>query len=277
MSIYIQTNVASMDAQNNLARTQADLSSRFAHLSSGYRINTAADDAAGLGISKGLDARVRSLAVAERNANNGISMAQTADGAADQVHNMLSRMRELAVQGSDGSLNPNDRANLQTEFAAIQASIDRIATVTTFNGVPLLSGPSTSVSFQTGIGTTASDHVSVTFGGADATALGVDPASIDLTSVAKSQATLTALDTAIQSLSTVREGFGAAMNTMQDTISTLQVTSSNMSASLSRIRDVDVASETSALAREQVLSQAGAAVLSQANQLPQLALSLLQK
>jgi flagellin len=277
MSLFISTNVASMDAQNYLARTQNDLNKSFAHLSSGYRINSAADDAAGLGISKGLDARIKSLAVAERNANNGISMAQTADGAADQIHNMLSRLRELAVQGSDGSLNSNDRANLQTEFSAIQASIDRIANVTTFNGVSLLAGAPTTISFQTGIGTTSSDHVSVTFGGADATSLGVDPGSIDLSSVAKAQSSITALDTAIQSLSTVREGFGAAMNTMQDTISTLQVTSSNMSASLSRIQDVDVASETAALAKEQVLSQAGASVLSQANQIPQLALSLLQK
>jgi flagellin len=253
------------------------LATRFAHLSSGYRINSAADDAAGLGISKQLDARIRSLAVAERNANNGISMAQTADGAADQIHNMLSRLRELAVQGADGSLNANDRTNLQTEFASIQSSIDRIATVTTFNGVSLLSGPATTVSFQTGIGTSASDQVTVSFGGADASALGVDAASIDLTTVAKAQTTITKIDTAIQSLSTIREGFGAAMNTMQDTISTLQVTSTNMSASLSRIRDVDVAAETAALAREQVLSQAGASVLGQANQLPQLALGLLKQ
>jgi flagellin len=276
MAIYLQTNVASMEAQNNLAQTQQGLSTSFQRLSSGYRINTAADDAAGLGISSSLSAQVNSYAVAQRNANDGISMAQTADGAAAQISDMLSRMRELAVQGANGSLSTSDRANLQTEFTSIQASIDRTANVTTFNGVPLLSGPPTTVDFQTGIGTTADDHVSIGFGGADATALGVNSATLDLTSSTNASSAITAIDTAIQSLSTVREGFGAGMNTMQQTISTLQAASTNTSASLSRIRDVDIASETAALSREQVLSQAGASVLAQANQLPQLALTLLK-
>src|SRR5262249_32954068 len=145
MALYIQTNVASMVAQNSLAKTQQSLGASFARLSSGFRINSAADDAAGLGISKSLDAQAKSYAVAERNANNGISMAQTADGAADQISNMLSRMRELAVQGSDGSLSASDRTNLQTEFTALQSSIDRVANVTKFNGQALLAGASSTV------------------------------------------------------------------------------------------------------------------------------------
>ena len=276
MALYIQTNVGSMVAQNHLAKTQQSLSTTFARLSSGYRINGAADDAAGLGISKSLEAQVKSYAVAERNANNGISMAQTADGAADQISNMLSRMRELAVQGADGSLSASDRTNLQTEFSAIQTSIDRVANVTKFNGQALLAGAATTTKFQTGIGTSTNDQISVSFGGADSTSLAVDSGTIDLTNAAKATAAITAIDTGIQSLSTVREGFGSAMNALGDAVSNLQATSTNLTASLSRIRDVDVASETASMARSQVLSQAGAAVLGQANQAPQLALNLLR-
>jgi flagellin len=276
MALYIQTNVSSLVAQTHLAGTQRALNTSFARLASGYRINNASDDAAGLGIAKSLEAQVRSYSVAERNANNGISMAQTADGGADQISNMMSRMRELAVQGADGSLSASDRTNLGSEFSALQASIDRVANVTKFNGVALLTGASSPISFQTGIGTSTSDQISVSFGGADSTSLKVDAGSIDLTSTAKAQAAITAIDLGIQSLSTVREGFGAGMNALQDTVSNLQTSSTNMAASLSRIRDVDVASETAALAREQVLSQAGASVLGQANQAPQLALGLLR-
>lgn len=273
MALYVQTNTASMVAQNSLSRTQNGLATNFARLSSGYRINSAADDAAGLGISKSIEAQVRSYAVAERNANDGISMAQTADGAADQIHGILSRMRELAVEGSNGTLSSSDSGNLDTEFQSLTSEIDRIANVTQFNGKNLLAGSSSSVSFQVGIGTSASDKVSVAFGGADTTGLGVT--GLDLTSNAKSQTAITAIDTAIQTLSTTREGWGAAMNRLTDTVSNLQSMQTNMSASLSRIKDVDIASETASLSRSQVLSQAGISVLSQANQSPQAALKLL--
>lgn len=274
MPLYIQTNVASMVAQGHLSKTQNSLAQNFQRLSSGYRINSAADDAAGLGISKGMEAQVRSYAVAQRNANDGISMAQTADGAAEQVHNILIRMRELAVQGSNGTLSAGDSANLDTEFQAHLSEIDRIANVTSFNGTNLLAGGAAAVNFQVGIGTTANDQISVSFGGADSAGLAVN--GLDVTSVANSQAAITALDAGIQTLSTVREGFGSAINRLQATVSNLDSVQSNLSASLSRFRDTDIAAETASMARSQVLSQAGAAVLSQANQAPQLALSLLR-
>ena len=274
MALYIQSNSASMVAQEHLSSTSNSLSQTFARLSSGYRINSAADDAAGLGISKSMDADVQSYSTAENNANDGISMAQTADGAADQISNMLTRLRQLAVESSNGSMSANDRTNLDTEFQSVIKEVDRISNVTTFNGTSLLSGAAAPVKFQVGIGTTANDQVSVNFGGVDSTTLGI--VGKDVTSFANAQTAITSIDTAIQSLSTIREGFGSAMNRLQDSVSNLQSMSTNTSAALSRIQDVDVASETANLSKEQVLSQAGVAVLAQANQAPQLALKLLQ-
>ena len=273
MPLYIQTNVASSVAQNSLARTQNMLGSNFAKLSSGFRINSSADDAAGLGIAKSFESQVRSLSVAERNANDGISMAQTADGAAEQQQNILVRMRELAVQGSNGTLSTNDSDNLNTEFQALVSELDRIANVTSFNGTNLL-GTSATVTFQVGINNTADNRISLQVGSANTTNLGVSGAS--LSTITASQTAIGTLDTAIQRLSQVRARFGTAINRLQSTVSNLQTLNTNTAASLSRIRDVDIASETSSLARNQVLSQAGASVLSQANQAPQLALSLLR-
>jgi flagellin len=274
MALYIQSNTASMVAQDHLSSTSNALNQTFARLSSGYRINSAADDAAGLGIAKSMDADVQSYSTAENNANDGISMAQTADGAADQISDMLTRLRQLAVESSNGDMSTNDRANLDTEFQSVVKEVDRISNVTTFNGTQLLSGASTAVAFQVGIGTSTNDQVSVNFGGVTSASLGLT--GTDVTSFANSQTAITAIDGAIQSLSTIREGFGSAMNRLQDSVSNLQSMSTNTSAALSRIQDVDVASETANLSQEQVLSQAGAAVLAQANQAPQLALKLLQ-
>ena len=273
MPMYIQTNVASSVAQNSLARTQSALSQNFTKLSSGFRINGASDDAAGLGIAKSFEAQVRSYAVAERNANDGISMAQTADGVSEQTHNILVRMRELAVQGSNGTLNSNDSQNLNTEFTALRSEIDRIANVTTFNGTAVVDDYST-VTFQVGINNSADNQISVSFGGANVSGLGLSGLAVSTASDA--QGAITTIDSAIQTLSQVRARFGTAINRLQGAVSNLQSMQTNMSASLSRIRDVDIAAETSALARNQVLSQAGASVLSQANQSPQLALSLLR-
>ena len=166
-ALYIQSNSASMLAQESLATTQNSLNTTFARLSSGYRINSAADDAAGLGISKSMDADVQSYSTAENNANDGISMAQTADGAADQISSMLTRLRQLAVESSNGDLSANDRSNLNTEFQSVISEVDRISNVTTFNGTQLLSGAATAVAFQVGIGTSTKDQVSVSFGGVD--------------------------------------------------------------------------------------------------------------
>jgi len=273
MPLYIQTNVASSVAQNSLARTQNMLAMNFSKLSSGFRINSAADDAAGLGIAKSFEAQVRSLTVAERNANDGISMAQTADGAAEQQQSLLVRMRELAVQGSNGTLSSNDSDNLNTEFQALVSEIDRIANVTSFNGTNLLA-TSASVTFQVGINDSTDNRISVTFGSANSTNLGVS--GLTISTIGNSQGAITTLDTAIQRLSQVRARYGTAVNRLQGAVSNLQTLQTNTAASLSRIRDVDIATETSALARNQVLSQAGASVLSQANSAPQLALSLLR-
>ena len=275
MSLAITTNVSSMVAQNSLAKTQSALSTSFARLSSGMRINSAADDAAGLGISKSMNAQVHSYAVAERNTNDGISMLQTADGGAEQIHGIMTRMRELAVQASNGSLAAADYTNLDAEYQQNAQEIDRISSSVQFNGINVLSGVAASKSFQVGIGTATTDRIAVTFGGADATRL-LGATATDVTSFANAQSSITALDSGIQALSTVRAGFGAAMNRFQNTISNLQTMQTNTSASLSRIRDADIAHETAELSKNQVLSQAGAAILSQANQTPQLAMSLLK-
>lgn len=274
MSLVVQSNVASMFAQSQLSKTQSALSKNFAKLSSGFRINDASDDAAGLGISKSMNAQVKSMAVAERNTNDGISMVQTADGAADQVHEILTRMRELAVQASNGGLGTGDLTNLDTEFQANLQEIDRIASSTKFNGQNLLSGAASTVNFQVGIGTATTDRIAVSFGGGDAAGLGVSGG--DVTSFANAQTAITNIDAGIQALSTVREGFGSAMNRLQYAASNLQSSQTNLSSAMSRIRDVDIAKETASMSKNQVLSQAGAAILSQANQTPQLAMQLLR-
>jgi flagellin len=274
MSLSVNTNVTSMTAYNNLSKTQSALQTSFARLSSGLRINSAADDAAGLGVSKSMNAQVRSYAVAERNTNDAISMLQTADGGAEQVHGLLTRMRELAVQSSNGSYGTSDRANIDAEYQQDLAEIDRISQSVQFNGKNLLSGSVSATTFQVGIGTAASDKISISFGGADTTSLAVNGG--DLTSVNNAQTAITNIDAAIQSLSTTRAAFGAGMNRLQATVQNLASMQTNTSASLSRIEDTDVATETASLSKNQVLSQAGAAILAQANQTPQLAMTLLR-
>jgi flagellin len=276
MSLTIQTNVASQNAQRHLAATQKMQSQSYERLSSGLRINSAADDAAGLAVSESLGAQIKSYSVAERNTNNGISMAQTAEGALGQVSGILGRMRELAVQGANGDLSGTDRGYLDTEFTALKSEIDRIGTSTKFDGTALLSGATNTITFQVGINNTAADQIQVAFGGVDLTSLGVNASSVSGATAANSQTAITAIDTAIQNTSTLRAGYGASMNRMNVTVSNLQSIRTNMSAANSRIRDVDVAEETASLSRSQVLAQAGVAMLAQANQAPQLALSLLR-
>jgi flagellin len=276
MPVFINTNVASLEAQRNLARTQSDQSVNFQRLSSGMRINGAADDAAGLAISENLNAQVRSLSVAERNSNNAISMAQTAESALGQVGGILTRMRELAVQGANGDLGATDRGYLDTEFQSLRSEITRISDSTLFNGRQLLGGAATTITFQVGINNTTSDRIDVSFGGVDLTALGINASSLSGATAANSQTAIGALDTAIGNVSSRRATFGASMNRLSTTVSNLQSMRTNMAAAHSRIADVDVAEETASMARNQVLSQAAVSVLAQANQAPQLALSLLR-
>jgi flagellin len=274
MALSVNTNVTSMNAQNQMAKSQDALKTSFARLASGMRINSASDDAAGLGIAKSMNAQVRSYAVAERNTNDGISMLQTADGGAEQVHGLLTRMRELAVQASNGSMSSNDLTNIDTEYQQNLQEIDRVSSSVQFNGINLLSGSSASKSFQVGIGTASSDRIDVNFGGVDASGLAVNGSSV--TSFTNAQASITKLDSAIQNLSKTRAGFGASMNRFGSAVTNLQSMQTNTAASLSRIQDTDIASETANLSKNQVLTQAGSAILSQANQTPQAALSLLR-
>lgn len=275
MSLVINTNVASLNAQKNLAASQLALGTNFSKLSSGMRINSAADDAAGLAISENMQAQVRSYAVAERNTNNAVSMAQVAESGLGQVSGILSRMRELAVQGSNGDLGATDRDYLNTEFTALRGEISRLAESTKFNGKDLMAGAATDFDFQVGINNSSADTITLSFGGVTLANLGIDSSTVDGADATASLASIDSIDSAIASVSTQRASYGAAMNRLGYTIANTQSIRTNLSAANSRIRDVDVAEETAAMARNQVLQQAGVSVLAQANQSPQMALKLL--
>jgi flagellin len=275
MGIIIQTNTASMEAQKNLAYNQSQLQVSFNRLSSGLRINSAKDDAAGLAISESLKSQIRSFSVAERNASDGISMAQTAEGALGEVHSILGRMRELAVQAANGSLTSTDRGFLQTEFGSLQSEITRIQGSAKFNGRQLVSSTAETITLQVGLDNTASDQIAVTLGGVSLATIAGVSTLVSGTTASGALAALSTIDAAISNVSTARSSFGSTMNRLevaQNSIGTMRL---NLSAANSRIRDVDVATETATLSRNQVLSQAGVSVLAQANQLPNLALNLL--
>jgi flagellin len=275
MALFINSNVASESAQKNLGANQAKLAVSFARLSSGLRINSAKDDAAGLAISESLKSQIRSFNVAERNASDGISMAQTGEGALGEVHDILGRMRELATQAANGSLTSADRGFLQTEFASLQDEITRIQGSAKFNGRALVSSTAETITLQVGLANTASDQISVTLGGVSLATIAGGSTVLSGSTASGALSALSTIDTAIGNVSTARATFGAAMNRLETAQSSIQTMRLNLSAANSRIRDVDVAQETSALSRNQVLTQAGVSVLAQANQLPQLAFGLL--
>lgn len=271
MALTIQTNVASLDGSRSVSKNQKALSSSFTKLSSGFRINSAADDAAGLAISESMKSQIRSYTVAERNAADGISMAQTAEGALGEVHDVLGRMRELAMQSSNGSLASADRGYLDTEFQSLGAEISRIQDSTAFNGTQLLSSGSSSITFQVGLNSASADQISVTFGGLDLSSV----TGGDVTTQATALEQLSAIDGAIATVSGSRSGFGASMNKLDVATNNIQTMRINISSANSRIRDVDVAEESAKMAKSQVLTQASISILAQANQLPQLAFSLI--
>ena len=275
MSIDIQTNIAALSAQKNLGNNQKLLAGSFQRLSSGYRVNSAADDAAGLAISESMKSQIRSYTVAQRNAGDAQSMAQTAEGALGDVHDIMGRMRELAMQSSNGDLGTTDRGYIATEFKSLQSEIGRIQKSAQFNGQLLINATAAAapVTFQVGLNNTASDQIAVTFGGVALTT--VPGTATDLSTATGALNALATIDTAIQTVSTARSNFGTVMNRMDFATSNIQTMQLNITAANSRIRDVDVASETASLSRNQVLTQAGTAVLAQANQIPQLALSLI--
>jgi flagellin len=280
MAIVINTNVASLNAQRNLGKSQSELNTSMQRLSSGLRINSAKDDAAGLAISDRMTAQIRGLNQASRNANDGISMAQTAEGALQESTNLLQRMREIAVQAANDTNTAQDRTSLNSEFAQLQAEIDRIASNTQFNSQNLLDGTfdpangGSSAVFH--VGANENQTISVSIGQADGVTLGVDSGSIDVLDVTNSNAAIGIIDAAIGSIDTIRGDLGAIQSRMESTIANLNNVSENLAASRSRIMDADIAMETSAMTRANILQQAGVSVLAQANQQPQLALSLLQ-
>ncbi len=262
-----------MVARRNLLANQKMLSSSYNRLSSGLRVNTAADDAAGLAVSESMKAQIRSYNVAERNAADGVSMAQTAEGALGEVHSVLGRMRELAMQASNGTLSSTDRGHVNVEFQALQSEITRIQGSAKFNGVGVVATSATPITFQVGLDNVAADQITVAFGGVLMTT--VLAATTTVASYTSALASLGRIDGAISSVSGSRATFGAAMNRLDIAGNNIQTMRLNLSAANARIRDVDVAEETARLSRNQVLTQAGIAVLAQANQMPQLAMNLL--
>ena len=277
MALRINTNVNSVFAQKHVSRTQERMRSNMEHLSSGLRITKAADDAAGLAVSEKMRSQIRSLRMAMRNANDGISMVQTAEAGLAESTNILSRMRELAVESASGVLQATERAYLATEFTALQGEMERIADSTTFNGLNLSDGSTASVDVQVGIfNVAAEDRITVTLQDSQTAILGVDTLSIDLTTAATSQAAITAIDTALDSVNDSRADYGAAQNRLTSALHSIENYTENLVEAESRIRDVDFAMETADLTRNQVFQQAGVAILAQANSSPQVALSLLQ-
>lgn len=275
--LSLGTNLAAMRGQKHLVRAQRGLATSMGRLASGNRINTASDDAAGLAISERLRAQVRGLAQAQRNANDGISMLQTAEGALNEVSEILIRMRELGVQSANGALGAGERGALHDEFSALRTEIDRIADATVFAGQTLIDGSlSGGLSLQVGITAAAADRVTVTIAAAGTVAIGVTAAA-SLTTMSSARATLSMLDGAINQVTSLRGRLGAAQNRLVSTVGSLVATQENIAAAHSRIRDADMATESASFARGQVLMQAGVAMLAQANQVPSMVLNLLRQ
>ncbi len=273
MSLFVNTNVSSLNAQRQLFNSGQALSTSFERLSSGFRINRAADDAAGLQISDRLTTQVQGLNQAVRNANDAISLAQTAEGALGEVTNSLQRIRQLAVQAQNGINSSADRLALQKEVSALKTEISRIGTDSQFAGVDILTG-GYSAAFLVGAngGQTISVNLSRS-GGYGASGLSIG--SLSVATVANASAALTSIDNAISTIGGVRADLGALQNRFQSTIRNLSNISENIAGARSRIRDTDFATETAELTRNQIVQQASLSVLSQANQRPQSALSLL--
>ncbi len=289
MTQTINTNLASLNAQRNLGASQAQLSTAMQRLSSGMRVNSAKDDAAGLSIAERMSTQVRGMAVAMRNANDGISLAQVGEGALGSVSGLFQRMRELAVQSANATNSSTDRASLNQEFSQLSQEATRTLAGTQFNGQPILSATADSV-FQIGANnSTDVDQLTVTafswstkteitnvLGSAVLSGTDVPAIQISGTDGTSAQRSISMIDSAIDALNTQRANFGAVQNRFENVVSNMQVASENQSAARSRIMDADYAAETSALSRANILQQAGNAMVAQANQLPQQVLSLLK-
>ncbi|RHW18466.1 flagellin FliC [Sphingomonas gilva] len=268
----INTNVSAIRAGNSSRLANASLQQAMERLSSGKRINSAKDDAAGLSVATRMTSDIRGLNAASRNANDGISMVQTAEGGMSQVTTMLQRMKELAVQAGNGTLSDADKDNLQAEFSELVTQIDEVAGRTTFNGVALLDGTNATVTLQTG--TTSTQTMDVTLSDVTGTTLGVD--TLDIGSTGDAGAAMDAIDTALDTITTARAGLGAVQNRLEASVANITNRVTNLEESRSRIEDTDFAAESTALARSQILSQASTAMLAQANQSQQNVMSLLR-
>jgi len=269
---YIGTNIAAIRSQNGINKATMGLNSAMERLSTGKRINSAKDDAAGLAISSRMTSQVRGLSAAMRNANDGISLAQTAEGAMGEVGNMLQRIRELAVQSANGTNSTSDRTAIQAEVTQLLGQINDIAGKTTFNGIALVDGSATALTIQTGIN--SGDTVTLAIAGVDTTDLGI--AAISLATSGGATAALALLDTAIDTVNASRANLGAAQNRFEATVSNLTSVVTNLTEARSRIEDADFSAETTQLAKSQILNQAATAMLAQANQSQQGVLSLIR-
>jgi flagellin len=276
MGLRINTNVASINAQRSLAGTKKDLDSSLEKLSSGLRINKAGDDAAGLAVSENLKAQIRSLGQAKRNANDGISMIQTAEGGLNEVSNILIRLRELSIQASSDTIGDTERKFVNVEYQQLKNEIQRIAQVTNFNGTSLLTGEGPELSIQVGTHNNAfEDRIIYPTGAQNAKLDKLGIAGIATDSKTAAQEAIAKIDVAIVGINSNRANLGALQNRLSSTVNNLSVAEENMSASNSRIRDVDVAQETANMVRNNILHQAGISVLSNANASNQAALKLL--
>jgi len=281
MPMTINTNLLSLNAQRNLNRSQTSLATSMQRLSSGLRVNSAKDDAAGLAIAERMDTQVRGMNVAVRNANDGISLAQTADGALASVSDTLQRMRELAVQARNSTNSSSDRDSLNQEFAQLGSEIQRVLGGTTFNGSAILAGGAGTLTFQVGANVGATDTISVSTNNLTqaSTITNVTASTVVIDSTASAAAVgsvITNLDVAIDAINSQRATFGASQNRFAAVVSNLQISAENQSAARSRIMDADFAAETANLSRAQILQSAGTAMVAQANQSPQGVLKLLQ-
>jgi flagellin len=265
MSLRINNNVEAFNAHRQLVGTSNNAAKSMERLSSGYRINRAADDAAGLAISEKLRGQIRGLSQAQRNSQDAVSLVQTAEGSLNEVHSMLQRVRELAVQNQNGTLSTSDKAAIKAEAAQLQSEIDRIGNSADFNGIKLLDGTGGTISFQ--VGANDGDVITV-----DTAALTSEVGTIDVDGTDA----ISAIDAAIENVSTLRGKFGAVQNRLEHTLNNLATYQENLMASESRIRDVDMASEMVEFSKNQILQQAGTSMLAQANQAPQAVLSLLR-
>ncbi len=276
MALTVNTNLASMNTVAKVNRTNQGLQKTLGRISSGLRINSAADDAAGLGVAENLDTQSRSMRQAMRNTNDGISVVQTAEGAANEVANILKRMRELSVQSASETLDNGERAYIQDEFVQLSQEVDRIANVTEFNGLSLSDGTNATVAVQVGIYATADDQIDITLGDLTAATLTIDTGAVDLSTSGGASAALANIDFALDTVNEYRSQMGASQNRLESSLRNLENADQNITAAQSQIRDADFAKEASEMAKYNVMQQAGVAALTQAKNINQAAAQLLQ-